>query len=454
MKNFWNFHRVNFNSHPLNLLTLFWLLTILLASVGCKKEFSSIGLDLKDDLLNATFTDSTTLMAYSVREDSLNTTNLVFNYLGLIQDPVFGTTTAGIYTQFIPSGNNVNFGKNTELDSIVLTLRYTGGFYGDTLNPFSIKVYELKEEISAKDTFYQYSSIAYNEMNLTYISDFRLYPTPNTKVKLDTLLEAHVRIRLDDELGKRFLENAEKMKTNGDFKAFFKGLYICAEHSSSAHSGSLVNFTLNNTGLSGIQLYYKDNGVAKRFSFIVKAPETVRFSVYHHDYENGEPNFVNQVIHKNTLLGEKKLYVQSLGGVKTKIEFPHLKALKNKKILINKAELVITNIGEDLHLYPSPTRLGIQGVNRKGDVVFLPDQYVDVAYFGGSYNSTTKEYRFRITRYVQNLILKDDFKPYIYLVATGAAANANRLLFSGTKFTDGYFNKAQQLRLELYYTEY
>jgi len=133
------------------------------------------------------------------------------------------------------------------------------------------------------------------------------------------------------------------------------------------------------------------------------------------------------------------------------IEFPDIKSFKNindGKVAINKAELVITNIGENLDLYPLPARLGIQAVNSEGKLVTILDALTgDGNYFGGSYKEP--EYRFRITRYIQNIIQKDNYKPYIYLVSEGAAAYPNRLILQGTDTT-----KVARLRLEVYYTEY
>ena len=446
MKNFWNFRRANFNLRPLNLITLFLLLpmSVLLVTQSCKKELSSIGLNLIDRDLGAAFTDTTTLIAHSVQEDTLNTTNLIFNFLGYIKDPVFGTTTAGIYTQFVPSGGSVNFGNSPELDSIVLTLRYTGGFYGDTLKPFTIKVYELDEPILSATNYNQNSSLRYKAEDLAYNPNFQLYPTPRTRVRLDTITEAHVRIRLSDWLGNEFLQNASRMSSADDFKNFFKGLYICAEPFQD--NGSLVNFALT-SALSGIQLYYKNTeGSGKRMSFTIHNTDALRFSVYEHNHELGNNEFVNQVLRKDTLLGEQKLYVQAMGGVKTKITFPHLKALKDKRMVINKAELIITNVGDDLHLYPPPAGLGIYGINAAGTNVFVRDGFD--ANFGGSYDATNKEYRFRITRHIQDVILRD-LQPSIYLIVAGAAANANRLILNGTHPTDG----TSRLKLEIYYTE-
>jgi len=439
---------VNSNLRSIIYTIPFVFLSLLFVCQSCKKDINAIGLDLKerDDLLNAIFSDTTTLIAYSVLEDTLNTTNLVSNYLGYLKDHIFGTTTSCIYTQFIPEGNSFTPGNAPVLDSIVLTLRYSGDFYGDTLNPFIIKVYELTEDILPEKTYYQNNSIAYSPNNLTYVSEFNLYPKPNTEVMVDTLKDAHLRIRLCDELGNRFLTNTEQLQTPEKFKSFFKGLFIRAE--SFQNNGSLVNFSLT-SALSGIQIYYKNGGEKKQFSLIIRNPDAVRFNTYQHDYENGDAQFVQQVLNNDTTKGKEILYMQSMGGVKTKISFPFIKALKEKenKIVINKAELIIECIGGDQLFFSPPGKLGIHGVNKDGKTVYIPDDVVftNESYWGG--NALESEYRFRITRYIQNIIHHDNYQSYIFLVTDRSAADAKRLLINGTEGTT-------RLRLDLYYTEY
>ena len=444
MKNYWNSRRVNFKLRPFSFLTLFVSFVLLLSIKGCQEEPGSIGLDLDRDLLNAVFTDTITLSAHSMLEDTLNTKNLQSNFLGFIRDPVFGITSTGIYAQLVPQGNSVNLGKNPQLDSVVLTLRYAGGIYGDTLNPFTIRVHRLTEDISSTTPYYQNYLFAHFSENLTYDYDFQFYPKPKAKVKLDTIVEAHARIRLSDELGNILLRNTAEMSSNERFKNFFKGLYICAKPL--ANNGSLVNFNLT-SALSGVQLYYKNDTVANSFQFLIKSNETVRVSSYEHDYEAGSQNFVNQVIEKDSTFGRDMLYVQCMGGIKTKISFPHIKEFKDRNIVVNKAELVITNIGEDLNLFPQPNNLNLYKLGKEGEPQVLQD--AGTTYWGGNYNEETKEYRFRITRYLQDIISNEDYEATIYLVANKRASDANRLILSGTNPTD----VTSRLRLELYYTE-
>ena len=444
MKNFWSSIHANFNLRPSYFPTLFIAVALLLSVNGCQDEPGSIGLDLDRDLLNAIFTDSITLTAHSVLDDPLNTRNLQSNFLGFIRDPIFGETTTGIFTQFVPSGNSVNLGNSPQLDSVVLTLRYAGNFYGDTLNPFGIQIYRLTSDIPSSTPCYQNSRFEHSSENLTYNHEHKIYPKPKTKVKLDTIVEAHARIRLSDELGNLLLQNTAYMVSNEAFKSFFKGLYICA--TPIADNGSLVNFNLTSV-LSGIQLYYKNDTVANSFQFLIKSTEAVRASSYQHDHTKGNTNFRHQVVDEDSLLGKEMLYIQCMGGVKTQISFPYIKEFKGRNVVINKAELVITNIGEELNLFPQPSSLNVYRIDKEGESLSLPD--AGTSYLGGNYNETTKEYRFRITKYIQDAILKEDYTPTIYLVANRRASDANRLILSGTNPADS----ASRLRLELYYTE-
>jgi len=452
MKNFWNFRPVNFNLRFLQSLFPILFISILFSFQSCNKEPDSIGTNLRNDLINAVFTDTITLTAHSILEDTLNTTNLNSNFLGYLVDEVFGTTTAGIYTQFIPNATSYSLGDSPTCDSIVLTLKYTGSFYGDTLNPFKIEVYRLTEDISSEKIYYQNNSFEYNPKNLTIPEEFILYPKPNTKIKVDSLVEAHLRIKLSDDLGEEFIKKLNNNSISHDkFKEFFKGLYICPVPI--ANEGSLVSFSLTSI-VTGIQLYYKNNDVQRKISFHIDSktkPTPMRVSTYnHYDYNNASQDFKNQVLDNDSLLGRERLYVQSMGGVKTKITFPNLKALRDKRIVINKAELIISNHHEvDVSKYPPPARLNLQAINEKGKTIFLPD-YTTLDYWGGGYDKTNQEYRFRITRYIQNIILKDNLEPYIYLVVDGAARNANRLVLHGTNPLE----TDKRLRLEIYYTEY
>ena len=103
------------------------------------------------------------------------------------------------------------------------------------------------------------------------------------------------------------------------------------------------------------------------------------------------------------------VYVQPLGGLRTKLFFPYLKKLKEKlgNIAINRAELIVPVItGTDNPLKPAQ-RLTLYRFDIAGQKQIIPDLgFLGEASFGGFYNSTTKTYSFNISTYIQDLINK------------------------------------------------
>jgi hypothetical protein len=61
----------------------------------------------------------------------------------------------------------------------------------------------------------------------------------------------------------------------------------------------------------------------------------------------------------------------------------------------------------------------------------LPDANEGDSYLGGSYNSTTQEYRFNIARYIQQVLTGEKNNNGLYLLAGNGSINANRVVLGG-----------------------
>ncbi len=434
------------------------LLAILLAvSLGlftaCQHETSSIGLNMINQV-GTEFSDTTTVVAYSILEDTINTTNLSANVLGNIHDPVFGDTKATVFAQFALGGSSVNFGTNPIIDSVVLTLQLSAA-YGDTNSRVGIRVHQLTEALSSDTKYYQNSTVGYDATPLNYsLTGYSI--CPNTSVIVDTnSYSPHLRIRLSQAFGQYLLNNQAYMTSNSSFQDFFKGL--CIEAISHTGSTGYMLISSMTSSLTNISLYYHNNTKTQQKYDFVCNTDCVRFSQYTHNYNSStHTDFIQEVLSGQEAVGASTLFVQAMGGVKTHITFPYLQdAFKgmNNRVVINKAELVITDLSPDEQYLTQPAALSIQGINTSnGNIMYLPDDdyYTSSSYFGGTYNSENNEYRFRITEYVQDLILGNtDLSNSINLVVKGSGVRANRLIFGGTGLTDG-----KRLRLELSYTCY
>lgn len=428
------------------------LLSIIICLISCKKEYNSIGLNLEDELLGTT-RDTTTITAYSVLYDTLNTTNLSSQLLGELHDPVFGKTTASVYAQFLSSGATPSFGEEPVVDSIVLTLQ-TASYYGDTTAALRFSICELTESLSSSSTYYNYSTSEHSTTNLLEY-DKNYYITPNTTHYInDEILSPHLRLRLSPDFGQRLIDESENWVTDDALLADFNGLYISVE---STHStGCLFNCNMTSS-LTGLVIYYH-NTASNGLSYTLRPSSSgVTYNNFNHFGYDGACQDLRKQILDNDSTNISNLYLQAMAGVRTKISFPYIRkkfAALNNRVVINRAELIITNCNPSEEMFRHPSNLSIQGVKSDG-LYYIPDDdnLSSDSYFGGTYNANTGEYRIRITKYLQQLILNQgDYANYFYLTVKASGTHANRLVFYSD--TPEASAESKQLRVEIAYTTY
>ncbi|MCD4746408.1 MAG: DUF4270 domain-containing protein [Bacteroidales bacterium] len=424
--------------HNPNLIIYFILFCFIV--ISCIKDPDEIGLNLLEhQQLDVEFDTTVQIISYSKREDSVRTDEISLNLLGSYFDPVFGKNTASIYTQLRLSVNSPDFEEDPILDSIVLTLAYYG-YYGDTTTPQTIKVYEIIESLYIDSTYYSNQSIPNNGIE---IASYNFTPTPSDSVMVDTVKYApHLRINLDPEFGNKILNASEdELSNNENFIEFIKGIYITAEPVNTTGEGAVLYFNLISS-LSEVVIYYNDSA---EYQLVINE-NSARFNNYeHYNYEDATIEFKNQVINEDTTLGKDKIYLQAMGGVKAKIKFPEiLDLVSTGDIVINDAKLIIPVI-ETENEYDPPSDLVLLKINEEGKYEFLIDQFEGGDYFGGSYNSSKKEYLFRISRYVQDL-LKGNPDYGLNLSISGSSVKANSLVLYGT-------NSNISMKLKIIYTK-
>lgn len=430
------------------------LLLLVVCLISCKKEYNSIGLNLEDELFGTT-RDTTSITAYSVLYDTLKTTNLSTQILGEIHDPIFGRTLASVYSQFLSSGSIPSFGENPVIDSVVLTLQ-TAGYYGDTTAALHFEVYELTEELESETSYYNYSTTAYGGSNLVNQAGTSYYIKPNTAISINgEILSPHVRIRLTPEFGQRLIDESVNWLTNAAILTDFKGLFIQA---SSSHNTGCLFSTNVTSSLTGLIIYYH-NTAGDGLSYTFRPSESgITYNNYNHfGYTDACQDLRRQIV-DNDSANISKLYLQAMGGVRARIRLPYIRqkfaAIENR-VVINRAELVISNYFPSEAVFTHPSGLSIQGVKNDGSLYYIPDDDMlsSEGFFGGTYNASTGEYRIRITQYIQQLILNQgNYTDYFYLTIKGSGTHTNRLVFHSSTPDVGY--EEQQLRVEIAYSTY
>lgn len=425
---------------------------LLFVCISCKEDIGLIGLDVQpeEEFINTDYlvVDSTNILAYSTLHDSLITSNVSVNLIGYLDDPVFGETQAGIYTDFRLSSTAATFGTGIVVDSLVLTLVYSG-YYGDTLNAFRLRAYELQENLTKSQNYYSISSLAHDNNNLT--EDNNLYVSPRPETKQDTAATAYyLRIKLSKTFAEdRFINAPPSVYANdAAFLNYFKGLYLEAD--AKTGNGCIVSLNMIHT-LSALTMYYS-NSQATNQKFIFNLNDSsAHFShINHFGYTKAAANLQQQLNGNHTSASEI-LYGQAGAGIKVVLGFPSLKdRFKDKKVVIHRASLVINCIEDASPHYFSPAALAITYTDPATGVgMLLPDYYLGSDYLGGIYNQTTKEYRFRITQYIQKLVDGSGDNYPLNILVSPSATRLTRLMMYGT-YPRGAYDK--RLRLEIYYT--
>jgi hypothetical protein len=421
------------NTTPLKSLRLLFfpsfplLIVVLICLSSCKKEPTTLGLSIlpSTDTLMVKEIDTVTIVAHSLLQDSIRTDKTKTNILGSIVDPVFGKTTASFCTQVRLSSEDVNFGINPVLDSLVLMLRYSS-IYGNPEASQNIRVYELNETLSVDSTYYSNHKIQYYN---TLLADLTFRPDLKDSISIfGKKVLPHLRINLSrqtDYFGNKILYAPnDVLQINKKFVEFINGLYIQASPANS--DGSLISFNMSNALTKMVIYFHNEDSTGKirdslNYDFVIN-DLCARLNTFdHYQYADAIPEFKNQVLNHDTAEGRNLLFLQGLAGVKIKLRLPYIKNFSSN-LAINNASLVLKNFETDTTLAP-PAQLILVQEDSVGKLHSLIDQGEGSAYYGGTYNASNRSYSFRLTRYIQEIIQGKIKNTNLYLMVNNPSSN-------------------------------
>lgn len=366
----------------------------------------------------------------------------------ILNDPLFGTTTANIYMQLKPAFYPYYFGNVGDtivgFDSVVLCMRYAG-FWGDSTLPVGLEVREIND-FKFRDSTEKINTTAYKPTGIgaflgSASIDARKMPdTIYLNNKRDKVVN-QIRIKLSNAWASQ-LFNRDSIKNNPGnnafyndsiYREFYNGIAVLATGS----SNGLLYVSLSDTATKLEVHYRKKNGgpVDSVYSSLrlnpvlgptpANAPAS-NTSNYIERNRNGFP------VKTNT--DPNVHYLQTAPGTYVNLNIPALATLSNR--LVHRAEIIVEQIPtidplDEKLSAPNFLYLDLKdtGTTEKWkpiyydlntSEVYYPDynlspyipSQIDYQYFGGYRRSKIdlltgnlhKYYNFNITRYVQRIV--------------------------------------------------
>ena len=424
---------------------------MLVAFASCKRLPEHIGDSLQPNssYIHVAFSGDQNISAEVTHVDSLSTKAAALSLVGNLNDPHFGNSNLSFYTQIGLTSNSLQWGNGATTDSIVMQVLYSG-YYGDTLTPITLRIHEVIEDMSQDSLYYSNASYMVGEE----LASYTFCPKPKTKVFIgnDTIGYNILKFPVNNALGEKFMSASESsFSSNEAFMDYFKGLRFSCEQTT--ETGSICYFNMLNTK-SFLRVYYHNENDVTFYDFNV-SDKYVHFNHFEHDYTTAQ----SPILFNDTAYNPY-LYVQSTAGVRTRISFPQLAQWAkdmNTNVLINEAKLILTGANDyingvynDTSIFTQPVQLVATKAKADGSYSILPDQLVGTSYFGGYYEPAKDQVWFRISEYIQDLILAGpDAEDYgLYLYSYAGSYNAKRWIFHGPESLD----TTNRIRLELIYS--
>lgn len=424
-------------------LSITALILVLAFHLSCKKENPDVGADVIGNRtgFNTQVTDTFDLITYSTAADSVDTYFLSYYLLGQIADPVLGTYSANLITQFIQPVAGFSF-NNATIDSVVLQLRYAGplGVYGKN-NSQTIKVYELSDVLGKRIPDVFFSNKTYQTMGNeigSYTGNFNTNDSVITNVGSTRLSYApQLRIKITDQAFIDKLKNAPASVYVSDtaFKQYFKGLLINADQPTMAtDNGGMAVFNMRpDNPQTALVVYATDAQNQKlKHEFLIAGVEEVKANQYKHS------NIIPTLQAANGGSHQPTCYLMPCAGIKTRILIPHLsKIAAGQKIAVQNAKITVSITG-DTSIYKVPTRLNLWDAYESGNRKIITD-FGEGSYYDGNFNKEKGTYSFNINRHVQKLLSNyqktgvDVNYGFNLFIPEDAAVTANRVILDTDK---------------------
>lgn len=435
-------------------------MVVVLVAASCSRS-TLVGSELlENEKADVQYTDSLRLHFKTVVDDSIQTfpANLERrqeNFLvGMINDPVFGTSSSEIYTHL-----GLNFSTSplnlleTEIDSVVLFMEYdTTAFYGMKNVPVSIEVRQMIEGMDVLEEYFADDVFEVDQGNPLGVLENHI-PAPADSVLVsnpgDTSLRVpHMRISLDPGFLQDIIQDTVNLQNQDSLNAVFNGFRIKMTES----ANSMLSFNLK--GYSGVSVYYRMDGETPSVYSFNFGFTTVTTMHQEHEYSGS----IVESFLDDEEMGDSLFFIQSMVGLNTEMRIDDIFSVGD--VLINHAKLVLYGVEldqDEAAFFPPIAQLVTLDINNDGDAIYSRDVALAlsadllVEIFGGNAgepledNMRIRKYEMTVTSQMQDIFRSETDKLSISSFLKANAAN--RVVFLGPS------SQAYAPKLKLTYTQ-
>lgn len=434
---------------------------------------SRVGLELSpEDQLLGELIDTLTVYAKTIPSDTTVTSGSSQFPLGYLQDPVLGNSRAEIAFAVAPHDGDSRIPLDAHIDSAILVINYGTEFTGDSLNSTNkVDVYQLSQAYQLGNKYYNTEQLPGETDPIGSVSIHRYAFTDSVRINSvknnkDTAINVgpQLRIPLNPEKLKTIFSSqydSAEFADGAKFHSIVKGFKVKVDEASHVGIGGIVNLEVGDE--NGLYVYYRnDESDTVRQSKYFAMDRSQTMASISHDFSEA---ITAQISDDSDAHSFERVFVEGPVGLVTKVSFPFLEQLKEKDLVINKAELILQT--DQSITFPTPApRLTLYRKDIAGQPKPVPDGDTRQNYdprsfgtsFGGHYIEDQKYYSFILTSFVQDFLMGKFQSPTVFIGPasvsdketvpyTTVINTSSRAVLHGTTGTES------QVKLKIYYTK-
>ena len=368
---------------------------------SCENEESIIGENLLMNNQHDVFILGDSLIeiaSFSNIEDSLNAQNST-NLLGSYFDPISGQTNASFCFQITLPNNEMSFDA-INISSIELRFPLNE-FFGDSTTNFNIKLSTLNQSINLESD---------SEYFTTDNFESTLIEGAEYLINISEILDSNALIlQIPTTFGLNEILNlpSEALANSESFTEVFYGFKL--EVQPIIDNGSII-YLNSSSDDAFLQIEYinsnNDDGIVTNFP----VNSGVRLNHVNHEYD--------QLLLSDTTL----LFLQSMGGVFSELDFSFLENYQDSGYIVNEATLELS-VFEENENFKIPQQLSLYE--------YYNNNLISIEGLSGGVLSSDNSYEFDITRHIQKILL-ENHNPICRLHTYQRSSNADRVILNKT----------------------